>query len=358
MTSRGIDALIPTQGSIHDRPALALVQILGSQRKTRSNANEGLSCGKCGQSASTSGTAGVESERETMLPTGELSQIQEALQTGRQRIDDYRAIFVNRSEGYDYMWWTERPMILYRKGTRFRAGLCRWMGWHINDGCNSPPKMKISVPGGAARLDFFHFYPQYVVNSSTVFTSKCESNTEADGTQRMRIAAVTKTAYNTPAEDIFPLGWSMRPEFVCRPPLGIDPRDEVTIHLNPSDGPTGCILLCIRRTTTTGRMKDRHSVGLPDEWHYWLDPEHDYIAMRQDMILRDEPGQEDIVANHTVEEVRRSPRGVWFATKIRRVNSGRTSKGEPFDQVYHLYVDFDLDLLDSLFAAQKPGRIH
>ncbi len=105
-------------------------------------------------------------------------------------------------------------------------------------------------------------------------------------------------------------------------------------------------------------MKDRNAAGLPDEWRYWLDPERDYIVMRGDMILRDEQGTEEIVANHTVEEVAKSPRGSWYTTKIRRKNAGQRQDGKPFDQVYHLYVDFDLDLPDSLFAAPKPGRIN
>ena len=42
----------------------------------------------------------------------------------------------------------------------------------------------------------------------------------------------------------YPPEWSMRPEFACRPPLGIgDPHQEPAIDLHPTEGPEGCILL-------------------------------------------------------------------------------------------------------------------
>ncbi len=53
------------------------------------------------------------------MPTDDLKRIQETLQTGRQRMDDYRAIFVNRAEGFDYMWWTELPMICIARAISF-----------------------------------------------------------------------------------------------------------------------------------------------------------------------------------------------------------------------------------------------
>jgi hypothetical protein len=91
---------------------------------------------------------------------------------------------------------------------------------------------------------------------------------------------------------------------------------------------------------------------------YWLDPQRDYIAMRWDMMTRDENGQEAIFESDTLEETARSPQGVWYATRIRRSFPSRAKNGNFGDQVYQLYVDFNADLPDALFEPQTPRRIH
>jgi hypothetical protein len=79
--------------------------------------------------------------------------------------------------------------------------------------------------------------------------------------------------------------------------------------------------------------------------------------MRCDMIVRDGNGQVTVSESDTVEETARSPQGVWYATKVRRSFAGRAGQNKPGDQIYHIYVDFDADLPDSLFEPPKPGRV-
>ena len=50
------------------------------------------------------------------VPSGDLDRIWKTLQAGRQRMDNYRAIKVMRIDGMEYAWWTDLPMIFYRKG--------------------------------------------------------------------------------------------------------------------------------------------------------------------------------------------------------------------------------------------------
>ena len=229
------------------------------------------------------------------MPTDELQQIQETLQAGRQRMDDYRAIFANMSEGHDYMWWTERPMIWYRKGNKFRGDyVAGWDGELV--AIERPAEGEDIETWWRERVKHLRFFTQSVTRDSTTFTSNWKNVTDPHGTEHVRIVSVSRIDYDTPAEAMFPAEWSMRPEFVCRPPIGIGGSDHVsTIDRNPSDGPAGCILLRVRRTTTAGRMKDRNAAGLPDEWRFWLDPERDYIVMREEMILRDEQGTEKLL---------------------------------------------------------------
>ena len=69
-------------------------------------------------------------------------------------------------------------------------------------------------------------------------------------------------------------------------------------------------------------------------------------------------GKENIIESDRIEETARSPQGVWYATKIRRKYRKPRWEGKPTDQVYHIYVDFDADLPDSLFEPPTPRRIH
>jgi len=139
--------------------------------------------------------------------------------------------------------------------------------------------------------------------------------------------------------------------------MGIgDEHKEPMLDLQPDEGPSGCIILSVGHTTKEGRVNEK-GIGLADGIRYWLDPQRDYIVMRWDSVVRDEKGQEKIIESDRVEETARSPQGVWFATKIRRKNPSRDGKSKPIDQVYHIYVDFDAELPDSLFEPPTPRRI-
>ena len=148
----------------------------------------------------------------------------------------------------------------------------------------------------------------------------------------------------------------MRPEFVCRPPMGIgSPQKETALDLHPSEGPPGCVLLTVRHTSKEGRINEK-GFGAADEDRYWLDPERDYIVMRWDMLVRDEAGNEQLHKSNTIEQVARSPSGVWYATKIRRHSPPNDkANGKRIDEVSHLYVDFDVELPDTFFDPPE-GR--
>jgi len=292
------------------------------------------------------------------VPAGDLKRIWESLQAGRERMDNYRAIFVNHSEGFEYAWWTDQPIIMYRKGDKFRADYSAgWTGDQLSF-TKSPGQIDDLVRWWRERIKFFQFYPQYVMRGSTLYTSTRKNVTDADGSKHDDIVSVDKYEYNTKQAETFPPEYSMRPEFACRPPLGVGGQHfQPVLNLHPTDGPNGCILLTIQHTNSEGRINDK-GVGLPDEQRFWLDPERDYIVMRWDMVTRDESGKEEIFESDTVEELAESPHGIWYATKVRRSNSqSHGEKGEKIDQVYHFYVDFDVDLPDALFDPPVPKRI-
>jgi len=291
------------------------------------------------------------------VPAGDLERIWKTLQAGRERMDNYRAVFVMHLEGIDSMWWTDRPMIMYRKGDKFRTDyVSSWSG--DLRAAERPAEDEDLGKWWRERAKFFQFYPQYVMRGSTLYTSKTQSATDADGSEHTDIVSVNRFEFNNKPGETFPPEWSMRPEFACRPPMGVGGQHfQPVLNLHPSEGPRGCILLTIQHTSTDGRINDK-GIGLPDEQRFWLDPEREYIVMRWDMATRDEAGKEELLDSNTVEEIAKSPHGIWYATRIRRRNSqSHGENGKQFDQVYHLYVDFDADLPDALFDPPVPGRI-
>jgi hypothetical protein len=290
------------------------------------------------------------------VPSGDLDRIWKTLQAGRQWMDNYRAIFVVRHEGIEYAWWTAMPTMFYRKGPKLRADyVCSWTG-NLSD-VKRPAEAEDLGKWWAERIKSFQFYPHYVLRDSTLYTSELKEVTDRDGSKHLDIVSVQRLPQNTQPGETFPPEYSMRPEFACRPPMGLgNPDMEPVLEMHPTDGPRGCILLRVRRTSNKDRINDK-GFGMPDVERYWLDPQRDYIVMQWDTITRDEKGKEAIFERDTVEETARSPQGVWYATRIRRTFPSRARNGNFGDQVYQLYVDFTIDFPDALFEPQTPRRI-
>lgn len=207
------------------------------------------------------------------------------------------------------------------------------------------------------RAKHFRYYPVELQLGHTRYTCDSQNVVDPDGSRHQGITAIQKYVDNSKPGELFPADYVMRPEFVCRPPMGIgNPHQEPAIDLHPAGGPPGCILLIVAHTTKAGRVNEK-GIGLADVNRFWLDPQRDYIAMRWEMVMLDGTGKETITSQHIVEETARSPRGVWYATRIRWKNAARDEHGKESDQIYHIYVDFDAELPDSLFEVPKPGRI-
>ncbi len=291
------------------------------------------------------------------MPVGDLKRILETLRAGRERMDNYRAVFVRRSEMPDERWWLDSPMIFYRKGNQFRA---EYPGESKGD------FTKIQRPADGedlgkwwlSRTKDYWYFPQYVLQGSVLLTSTVKPVTDADGSKHLDLVSVHESHINMVPGETYPAEYSMRPEFACRPPLGIgDPHQEPSLDLHPAEGPAGCILLSVGHTSKEGRVNDK-GVGIVDGQRFWLDPHRDYIVMRWDLMMHNADGKDVVTDNHTVEEVARSPEGVWYATKVRRKNAVRLSDGRRFDEIYEMYVDFPVNLPDALFESPAPSRIH
>jgi hypothetical protein len=290
------------------------------------------------------------------IPTGDIKRILETLRAGRERMDDYRAVFVKRIEGLDYLWWTEVPEIFYRKRDKFR----RDFGYDWKDARSTTKRPADVVDLGkwwSERTSDFRYFPECVVQGSTIYVTETKMITDSDRSKHLDIASVSSWESNNWPGEMYPPEWSMRPEFACRPPLGIgDPHLEPVLDLHRAEGPAGCVLLRIRHASTQGRINEK-GIGIPDRYRYWLDPQRDFIVMRSDMVMNDEGGKEQITESDTIEETARSPQGVWYATKVRRHFPAPPGKTALNDEIYDIYVDFAAKLPDSLFEPPKPGRV-
>jgi hypothetical protein len=278
------------------------------------------------------------------VPAGDLKRIMETIQAGRERMDDYRAVFVDHGYLADKRWWTAVPIVVYRKGKNFRVDYpSSWSGLSAT---KRPDPGEDLGKWWHKRTEFFHPFPAYVVRDTTEFTSDVKRNTRPDGTQDAEIVSVSSREKRELIPPLNPTTWSMCPEFVCRPPMGLgNAFREPVLELHPPDGPPGCVRLSIRWS------------GSPDENRYWLDPKRDFIVVRMDWVTRDAAGREKVTQRTTAEETARSPQGVWYATKIRRSSPDAVGNQKFDDQVAEFYVDFDVKLPDSIFEPPKPGKI-
>jgi hypothetical protein len=90
----------------------------------------------------------------------------------------------------------------------------------------------------------------------------------------------------------------------------------------------------------------------PDEYRLWLDPKRDYVVIRWDLVGVGETGNEEILSSTVIEEVKQSPRGVWYATRFRV----KAVAPVEHDQVFNVYIDFDAEVPDSLFDPPSVGQ--
>jgi hypothetical protein len=291
-------------------------------------------------------------QRVDRVPAGDLKRVMETINAGRERMDSYRAVFVRDSPGR--RWWTDQPIIVYRKGKKFRADYPA--GWTGNIMATAGPDQgEDPIKWWRERTKFFQFYPQYVVRGGTQFKCEEKQSTNPDGSVDTEIVSVSSSR----RPELFPPAFWMWPEFACRQGIYADlsnPEMEPVLEMHPTDGPTGCIRLAIRRTSQRNRINER-GIKIPDESRYWLDPKRDFIMVRRDRLVRDGAGRERVIQRDTVEETARSPQGVWYATKTRRSLPDPVGNGKLRDQIEELYVDFDVNLPDSLFEPPQPGKI-
>ena len=260
------------------------------------------------------------------IPSGDIKRILETHRAGRERMDNYRALLVQRYDGFDFPPWRRWLQILYRKGNRFRWD---W-GWYPTGNVVEPKHTAEGEDLGKwwhERSTHCRYSPMSVVNGSTKYTSNGKWVSDPDGSKHWEMESVSRSEIHVDLGETSPLGPYLCPEFACRPRMGIGiPHVEPVIDLHPTEGPPGCILLTVRDTSPKDRVNEK-GIGTLDGWRYWLDPKRDFIVIRYDSFMQDPKGQARIDVSVITEETARSPQGVWYATRIRRHVPGEAQGG-------------------------------
>lgn len=287
------------------------------------------------------------------VPSEDLKRIADILRSDRIRMDDYRMVFVNPSEIGEEWWWRNSfPQVFYRKGDRFRRD---FIAKTLPEGME-PKEPDANVDRREwwiNRAKQFEYFPHYVQAGPVYYLCSLKQQEASKEAEHVEIGSVE--SHKRDMGEPWPIDYAMRPEFVCRVLMGLGNEDqEAKLVQNPTDGPAGCIQIDIHRTTKRGRMNEK-GIGVTDLQRFWLDPRQDYLVKRWDMVMIDAVGEESIHLSHIVEESAQSPKGVWYAIKVRRKNDIIQKDGKRYDDFYVMYVDFNVNLPDSLFAPPKVG---
>jgi hypothetical protein len=297
--------------------------------------------------------------------TPDIEQIVDALRRGRKQMDDYRAIVVDQMQHPKHTTWLgHENMIMYRKGKDFRVDTAHWLGglsdWiksrTDNDLFAKPPDGADMSAWWRARAKAFIYFPYYLSNPTMVCHVRAQMATDADGNEYFQVGELTKTRkpWGKPGHALPPYHSRMA-EFVCRPPLGLPSQNRQPVLIeSPSEGAVSTILLEVRETSplpscsapncTTSRPQ-------PNLHRFWLDPSRDFVVVRSDMVAVDEAGGETVVHCSIIEELDQSPNGTWYAKRMRL----KACRPDQHDEVFEFYLDFDVDLPESMFEVPRVG---
>jgi hypothetical protein len=288
----------------------------------------------------------------------EIARILESHRASLQRMDDYRAVFV---QGFEKGSCTSiSPMIMYRKGNNFRTdGVAVFGDLTLSIWDKHPKKGEDIGAWWRNRVKDLVFIPIYINHGPIQYHIDRRCVTDPDGSEHVEIGKVQKQKTCLTLGQPSPAYWGWSPEFSCRPPLGL-PSDtaEIMLETNPTEGPAGTILLN-RREPARQRPPIRNKQGqlIPPTvaWRYWFDPARDYAIVREDMIVKEESGDETPHVT-VIDKMAQSPNGTWHATRIRRIGAIGDGNGQRYDEVNDLYLDFNADLPDSLFDLPIVGH--
>jgi hypothetical protein len=276
------------------------------------------------------------------------------LKAGRRDFDDYFAIVVEERLLPINMLPMTTVHRIWRKGLKFRVERLR-------------PKRLDWAPPPDADLTWwnehqgeFEFVPKLICNGTESWHNplaglwKPEMPVAKPGMPNPADQLSGPSQLSRPGDDdLFFLYWApdVLPEQAGYPPAPIQLRmlpetyRELFVETKATGGPPATILL-------RGRNTNPISVGNPDSFRLWVDPEANYLAMRSETRVDEAPehirslGPPKVafIGVHIVEAVEKSPTGHPYPTRSREI----TENGR-HEVVRKYFVDFEAQAEDRLF---------
>ena len=275
----------------------------------------------------------VGSEREEFLL--------QAVKVGAEHFDDYRAISVRYREN-DKLWWANaRVEILCRKGNDITRSFCNFP-YKKEDRKTVPPAHEPDLENWWKKRVIEKQWDGYGPNGRLISLRigdqewSVDSN---DGSYEKRRYTSTEPGFS-----------SLLPEYTARGSMGGSARNfEIRVDENPVTGPQGTILFEFIQTLHPDVKPMKH-VGKSEPaagWRNWIDPDRGYLVVRSEIVGSDGNWFDCV----TVEEAKKSPKGLWYPTKTLR-KSVRPD-GSVYETTTKFYLDFDAEVPDEHFQVRK-----
>jgi Protein of unknown function (DUF1559) len=299
------------------------------------------------------------------VPAEDLQRALDGVEAGRDRFDDqYRALVVRTA---DKGPWSRGvgPSQVWRKGDR----------WRLDRGVPASNDVRLFVGNEAPADDMAAWWLEEAKKYRYLSMTVC------DGTAIYRALAPDDPAAPTPYRLLYEFGPHDTPaagygnggseamlEFLGYPLVGRPSAHcHVSLEPKPKGGPPNTVLVQVSPTRPPPQ-------GL-SFLRCWLDPSRNYVARRVEWLSHVppdwemdeeksrrplEPGpdseaeQVDMMCQ-VMEEVARSPRGVWYPTVIQHTAAMR---GQPVGRSSkYVVIDFNAQVPDSLFEVPRGGQV-
>jgi len=264
-------------------------------------------------------------------PGEDLDRVLAGLKAGRVRFDDYRAIFAwddginaHRVWRKGRKWRVETLLPGHKKSPAFpRDAVAAWWKDHQGD---------------------FLFMVSAVCDGERVYYYHANGNPFGPDVKQLPPLKLSMTQDISRPDEAF-MPWPTEfAEHLSHPAIWQPTHDrEFLLDPKPVDGPPGTIRVRVRDTRFP---QPEH----PDLYKLWIDPAKSYVAVRSETSVFNpgNPSQIAFIDTMILEDLARSPGGIWYPTRVRR----RTSNLKT-EQVWRYHLDFEAKLPDEMFRPVK-----
>jgi hypothetical protein len=126
------------------------------------------------------------------------------------------------------------------------------------------------------------------------------------------------------------------------------PANMFTVELDPHPADSPADSLLVQYLATDALKQDRAF----RDCRYWVDPAKGYVTRRYVLADARNPDGSASTDTYTMEELERSPRGIWYPTLVRRKVTQVPPPDAPNyvdETVTRYFLDFDAGITDELF---------